>query len=237
MAKNEMDEKSSFFLIGLIISIILLISSIIQINNNGDVSNLKFIITYCIFWVSCGISCGITKFIKIMRHIPNELFFVSKEYKYFRIIFQVSDAIFWATCVVAIGLYSFYSYDYLFCVPLMCVFMMIMTHIKRLEIERNIFSLENDKYIRKYNECVNNLLIIGESQSNFSMHFKKYEVYLGNTQENPVTSCVICLEDFKNTDNITILQCNHIYHYNCVSGWFVRKLNCPMCRTNIIEVV
>jgi hypothetical protein len=232
VAKNEMDANFPLYFIGFIISAILFASSIIQINNDDDESNLKFIITYCIFWISCAISYIITV-LRIIKHIPNELFFTSKEHKCLRIILWISDNIFWLTCIVAIGLHIFHSYDYLFIVPLMCIFMMITTHIKRLEIERKIFF--NEEYIRKYDDCINNLLIEGGNMPEFMLIFKKYEVYLRESQ-NPITSCVICLEDFKNTDNITILQCDHIYHYNCVSGWFMRKPNCPICRTDIIEM-
>ena len=44
-------------------------------------------------------------------------------------------------------------------------------------------------------------------------------------QEN----CTICLESM--SENIAILLCNHKFHKNCIETWFLRKQNCPICRT------
>lgn len=228
-----MDANFPLYFIGLIMSAILIASSIIQITDNVSELNLKFIITYCTFWISYLISYMVT-ILRIIKHIPNELFFTNKDHKCLRIILWISDNIFCIACVVALGLHIFHSYGYLFCVPIMCILMMIITHVKRLEIERKIFF--NEEYIRKYNDCIRNLLITDGNRIDFVLKFKKFEVYQRESQ-NPITSCVICLEDFKINDNITILQCNHIYHYDCVSGWFMRTPNCPICRTNIVEIV
>ncbi len=41
--------------------------------------------------------------------------------------------------------------------------------------------------------------------------------------------CIICLEKMKMDDKIKILECGHIYHYECINDWFKRKKECPIC--------
>jgi hypothetical protein len=41
--------------------------------------------------------------------------------------------------------------------------------------------------------------------------------------------CIICLDNMKIGDKIKILDCGHIYHYNCINDWFKRKKECPLC--------
>lgn len=45
--------------------------------------------------------------------------------------------------------------------------------------------------------------------------------------------CSICLEDFKEGDNVITLQCKHIFHENCLTNWFIKKntnkIECPIC--------
>ena len=41
--------------------------------------------------------------------------------------------------------------------------------------------------------------------------------------------CSICLEKINN-NNKKILNCNHIFHENCVNTWLQDTPNCPLCR-------
>ena len=43
-------------------------------------------------------------------------------------------------------------------------------------------------------------------------------------------NCVICLEDFKNGDNATVLPCIHIFHTECVKNWLKTQNCCPICK-------
>eukprot|EP00347_Sterkiella_histriomuscorum_P012713 403367501 len=44
--------------------------------------------------------------------------------------------------------------------------------------------------------------------------------------------CIICLDDIKLEDMVVQLKCNkdHIYHFECLKGWFREKSSCPLCR-------
>ena len=52
--------------------------------------------------------------------------------------------------------------------------------------------------------------------------FKK-DIY--NTDE-----CSICLETFKEDENLIQLNCNHIFHLHCIDDWLQIQENCPVCR-------
>ena len=67
-----------------------------------------------------------------------------------------------------------------------------------------------------------------------------------NQREIFTESCAICLEDFKSNDEIRMLQstnkiafekvetvlldCGHKFHNRCISNWFRKQDNCPICR-------
>lgn len=45
--------------------------------------------------------------------------------------------------------------------------------------------------------------------------------------------CSICLEDLK-YDKCVVLNCEHIYHKDCIQKWLKKNDSCPNCRINII---
>ena len=53
-----------------------------------------------------------------------------------------------------------------------------------------------------------------------------------NTQKK-VEACSICQDDFKDTDEVSILDCEHYFHENCISEWGKYKPECPNCQKTI----
>ena len=47
--------------------------------------------------------------------------------------------------------------------------------------------------------------------------------------------CIICLEEYKEGDEITTIPCFHMFHYNCISNWLKNHDMCPICKTNLNE--
>ena len=45
--------------------------------------------------------------------------------------------------------------------------------------------------------------------------------------------CIICLEDFKKNDNVTLIKCGHVFHSDCIYTWFLKKQVCPFCDIEI----
>ena len=61
---------------------------------------------------------------------------------------------------------------------------------------------------------------------------KKYNKTLDDT------ICIICLEQLnKSTHLISLLECNHLYHYDCIHKWFEEHNNCPICNKDISDII
>ena len=50
-----------------------------------------------------------------------------------------------------------------------------------------------------------------------------------NMQKDNFHECVICLEEMKTGENLTVIRCSHIYHSNCIQTWADKKRICPLC--------
>lgn len=45
-----------------------------------------------------------------------------------------------------------------------------------------------------------------------------------------IVQCSICLEEMKEGTEAVQLDCQHLYHTECVKLWFYRKDSCPLCK-------
>ena len=52
--------------------------------------------------------------------------------------------------------------------------------------------------------------------------------------ENFIIECSICLEQYKLNEKIIQLDCDHIFHKECLNLWLKKNNSCPICRDNII---
>lgn len=48
------------------------------------------------------------------------------------------------------------------------------------------------------------------------------------------TECCICLDTLNSNKYLTVLSCNHVFHYTCLKRWHETKTTCPICRENIV---
>ena len=57
----------------------------------------------------------------------------------------------------------------------------------------------------------------------------KDHIILDKEFEN--NECIICLEPMVINDKVKILECGHMYHYDCINKWIEKKkeINCPLC--------
>lgn len=58
---------------------------------------------------------------------------------------------------------------------------------------------------------------------------KKYE----NINNIDCKECSICYEEFNNDSLVSILNCNHFFHTECIKKWGNRNNTCPICREKI----
>ena len=53
------------------------------------------------------------------------------------------------------------------------------------------------------------------------------------------TSCPICLEPYREGDDICWSQnenCAHAYHLDCILDWLMNSDECPLCRADYLKV-
>ena len=41
--------------------------------------------------------------------------------------------------------------------------------------------------------------------------------------------CLICLDEFNQGQQLTVIKCGHLYHTPCLNSWFLKKKTCPLC--------
>lgn len=46
--------------------------------------------------------------------------------------------------------------------------------------------------------------------------------------------CVICMEDFKEVDQVKFLTCCHSYHPECIDKWLETHMFCPICKESLL---
>jgi hypothetical protein len=54
-----------------------------------------------------------------------------------------------------------------------------------------------------------------------------------STTDKTGTECPICCSNFTDTEIVSITNCNHYFHSNCLVEWGHYNTACPVCRTNI----
>lgn len=45
--------------------------------------------------------------------------------------------------------------------------------------------------------------------------------------------CTICYEKYKENSSVSILNCQHCFHTDCIKKWGKRSNTCPICREEI----
>jgi len=93
----------------------------------------------------------------------------------------------------------------------------------------NIINILNKKYL--FIIYYLNFKYINEiNLENKNNYFKNQIENLKNLKNLKNEKCIICLNNIK---NIIILNCGHIFCYNCIINSFIFKKECPICRENL----
>ncbi|KAJ1395962.1 Zinc finger, RING-type [Sesbania bispinosa] len=60
-------------------------------------------------------------------------------------------------------------------------------------------------------------------------------IYCSSEQSQDEGSCVVCLEEYKNMDDVgTLKTCGHDYHVSCIKKWLSMKKVCPICKASAL---
>ena len=56
---------------------------------------------------------------------------------------------------------------------------------------------------------------------------------LYHTTNKKYDMCSICTDNYTKNDEVSVLECNHIYHSKCIKEWGKYKATCPICNIKI----
>jgi hypothetical protein len=45
--------------------------------------------------------------------------------------------------------------------------------------------------------------------------------------------CTICFSEFTKGEKINKLQCNHLFHLECIKNWLLQEKKCPVCKEEL----
>ena len=51
-----------------------------------------------------------------------------------------------------------------------------------------------------------------------------------------VQTCTICMDDIEECKNCTTTECGHTFHSTCIFQNLCHRIECPMCRAELIEL-
>ena len=127
---------------------------------------------------------------------------------------------------------------------------------KERQLSFNFGIIQNDRIIstQNYIISVNHNEEINNSQINFNIlseNNSSYDISKNNCDIDSQLSsrkllnidklspekktCIICLENFKESDKIINLSCFHMFHNNCIRTWLNDNNYCPLCKNKVID--
>ena len=99
-------------------------------------------------------------------------------------------------------------------------------YVSEWDVSRNVY-ITNNSFIEYHNHNYDiNIDRKTCKSTEFNINHFKTTKTLG--------ACTICLEKQIKGDDVCILQCCHMFHYQCIKQWMKYKKTCPLCRNNII---
>ena len=121
------------------------------------------------------------------------------------------------------------------------IFRTVIEEMDRGELEDGYESKITDMYIEEYEDHIeerNIEIAMRESLSSYKTQEKKPYVKLDIksklvTSDKKDENCSICMSGFEIDEKITDLECNHLFHTNCIAEWVMYKPECPCCRVLI----
>ena len=104
--------------------------------------------------------------------------------------------------------------------------------LRNINNQNNIVvPIENKATIKNNTKIINNLLVN-------ELFPKKYDQNIIKDAKEGKT-CSICLDNFNLDDKVSLTQCHHLFHFQCLSTWLHKNIlnpKCPNCNYNFLQV-
>ena len=76
--------------------------------------------------------------------------------------------------------------------------------------------------------------VIHNSERNKERIRKLPIIIYGNLRKPINDKCTICLDNFRDSDEIRKIKCRHLFHKMCIERWLENGNDCPLCKTKLI---
>ncbi|KAJ0229604.1 RING/U-box superfamily protein [Hirschfeldia incana] len=71
----------------------------------------------------------------------------------------------------------------------------------------------------------------GLNEETISNRLKQRKYNSGSKSTQEVEPCCVCQEEYKEGEEMGVLECGHDFHSQCIKEWLKRKNLCPICKT------
>ena len=139
-------------------------------------------------------------------------------------------------CITMAGILTIISFDFILNIPWNLTLYLFNTHVLLIFLTWLTIMLvpdvpgpfvtlirSIDTYAQYYNFLLNYLM--PPSLISKSIKFNNIQQLMERINDN----CGICM-DTLNENNISILQCTHVFHTECVEQWLQTRNVCPKCK-------
>jgi hypothetical protein len=96
----------------------------------------------------------------------------------------------------------------------------------QINIVNNYVGRTQEEVLKINKEILDKMLITDLKSVKYSEKLNVFEI-----------NCTICLEDFNERSDVIVLECKHIFHFDCLKDWLLKNLlhpKCPNCNYNVL---
>ena len=94
---------------------------------------------------------------------------------------------------------------------------------------RSFFYLEY-LIVKEQKEIEKNLRLVMPGLNEQSVEKFKTVSICNKESKDDKENCSVCLGDYSDNQKMTVLDCKHKFHNECISQWLKKKPSCPICR-------
>jgi len=116
------------------------------------------------------------------------------------------------------------------------VYEILVDEIRRLISRSYTFAILSDMIMNsQHGNQMDNVKLTVKPEIIEGITRKKFKEYESNIKDIN-TKCTICQASFEGEDDTRILNCNHVYHTDCIDNWLTNyNYLCPCCREPAAE--
>jgi len=153
-----------------------------------------------------------------------------------RTVFRDTPQYQFSDVIAAILTYSLSPINVVFNDNYTLVYEILVDEIKRLISRSYTFAILSDMIMNSsHANQMDNVKLTVKPEIIEGITRKKFKEYESNIKEIN-TKCTVCQACFEGEDDTRILNCNHVYHTDCIDNWLSNyNYLCPCCRKPAAE--